>query len=157
MLRPQFSLLKVLEKQAPLLGDGSVAFLLSNSGQPLDAPGFLANLSHPEKVQSFHQAYLQSGAAILRTNTAGAHRVNLEALTLLDRCEAINNLGVALLRESVGDQHITAGHITAIHSTKLLRETREKAYAEQAIYLSDTGAKVLVLSDFAEAEELKTA
>lgn len=157
---PRFSLLDYLEKNAPVVCDGAKSLPLQSLGFPETNACFMANLTHPDLVCKVHHTYLAAGAAILRTNTEGAHRLMLECLDLVDRGENINNNGMILLREGVGMRGLPAGSVSSIKkditgtvSERLL----EKAYGEQLIYQADTGAKFMMFSDFEEIEDLKIA
>ena len=157
MPQPPFSLLKLLETQAPLLGDGSKASVLQELGFPEKTPPFTANLSHPELVRQLHKIYSQAGAFLLRTNTEGAYREALESLRLGERAEAVHTTSMALLQEAAGFQHISVGSITGIHDPLLTKEDKQQAYAEQIIYLADIGVNLFMLSEFYSIEELQLA
>ncbi|MBF0288846.1 MAG: homocysteine S-methyltransferase family protein [SAR324 cluster bacterium] len=157
---PQFSLLKHLEKNAPVICDGAKLPLLQELGFPETSACFMANLTHPQLVPQVYQNYLRAGASILRTNTESAHRFVLDELQLLDRLENINNNGMALLREGVGMLGIPAGSVTSVKKDvigEIPLHLLERAYGEQFIYLADTGAKFIMLSEFTDLEDLKTA
>src|SRR5688572_20011293 len=57
------------------------------------------NLTDPQRVLSVHQAYAQSGADVLETNTFGANRIKLRAFGLADRLHDVNEAGARLARE----------------------------------------------------------
>ena len=156
MQRPKFSLLKFLEKQSPVLGDGAKTKLFQKLGYPIEKPLFLANLEAPDLVRQGHRSYLRAGAQLLRSNSEGAHRLALEALDLAQRGEALNNVSMALAQEVKGYGAIVAGSITAI-TAQSPTALREQAYGEQCIYLADTGANVLLLWDFSDITELQLA
>lgn len=157
---PQFSLIKHLEKHAPLICDGAKSLVLHNLGVPQTEMCFVANLTHPQLVVQMYKSYLQAGASILRTNTDGANFLALDALELNGRGENINNNGMALIREGAGMAGIPAGSVI---STKkyvtgdIPHHILEKAYGEQFIYLADTGAKFVMLGDFNSLDELLLA
>lgn len=148
---PKFSLLKYLEKHAPVICDGGAWRNFQKAGQ-VYAEGhlFLANLANPELVVAAVKEYCQAGSKIIRTNTAGAQRFYLSELNLLDRIENINNNGMALIREATGMQALAAGHVRAIPltQTEIFWPFFEQAYGEQVIYLSDTQANFLLLAGF---------
>ncbi len=157
---PQFSLLKHLEKNAPVICDGAKLPLLKEMGFPETNACFMANLTHPELVPQVYQNYLEAGASILRTNTEGAHRFVLEELKLVDRLENINNNGMALLREGVGMRGLPAGSVTSVKKDvlgEIPTHLLERAYGEQFIYLADTGARFMMLSEFTDLDDLKIA
>jgi len=157
---PKFSLLNYLEKNTPVICDGAKTMYLQKLGFPERNTSFTANLTHPDLVSQTHKEYLQQGASILRTNTEGANRIVLESLELTDRGENINNNSMMLLREGAGMSGIFAGSISSIKkeitgeiSVRLL----EQAYGEQLIFLSDTGAKLIIFSEFEDVQDLMTA
>jgi len=157
---PKFSLLDYLEKHAPVICDGAKPLLLKELGFPETDACFMANMTHPTLVSQVYKTYLRAGAAILRTNTEGAHRLMLEALNLSDRGENLNNNGMALLREGAGMTGIPAGSVTSIKkdiSGEIPKHLLEKAYGEQLIYQADTGARFIMLSEFEDEEDLKIA
>ena len=157
---PKFSLINYLEKHAPIIGDGDYHKVLTDLGFPDTTATFTANLTHPELVTEAHKLFQEAGANVLRTNTAGAHRITLEELGIADRGEAINNSGMALLREGAGLQSLPAGDIKSILEDmdgKPVKADHQLAYGEQAIYLSDTGARFLILRNFYNFEDLMYA
>ncbi len=157
---PKFSLLKHFETSAPLICDGAKSSILQHLGLPPTNACFMANLSHPQLVPQAHQAYVKAGAVVSRTNTEGAHRFTLTALDIDSRIENLNNNGMALLREGIGMRGIPAGSITSVRKEvtgEIPLHQVEHAYGEQCIYLSDTGARFLMLSEFEAVEDLQLA
>ncbi|MBF0352791.1 MAG: homocysteine S-methyltransferase family protein [SAR324 cluster bacterium] len=152
--KPHFSLLKILERQAPLLMDGDKQTVFQQFYPDLVPPWWKANLEQHDAVLRIHQSYLEAGATILRTNTEGANRFELEATGFINREEAVNNSAMALLKQSLGFQGISAGSIIPVRKEGLSAEARAFAYGQQAIYLSDTGAGLFVLSEFSDDAEL---
>ena len=153
----RFSLLSYLEKQAPVFLDGSMEPMLHHLGFPAHFPAFSANLTHQEWVEQVHQAYAQAGAEILRTNTAGAYPIVLEALGLGERIEALNNNGMALLRQALPFHTIAAGSLAGLEGAEEASLFLQENCSQQGIYLSDTGAQLFILHDFASIEEISLA
>lgn len=160
MIFPSFSLLHYLKKNAPVLCDGNKLGPLHQKGFPPQFPAWAANLSQFEQIKSVYHHYVDAGASILRTNTEGAHRLALEALELNDRIEAINNNGMALLREAVGSKVLAAAAISSVNANLNQLVTTsflDEGYSEQAVYLADTGAQFFMLTEFESLEDLKMA
>ena len=79
------------------------------------------NLTRPELVEEVHRAYLEAGVDIIRTNSFGANRLNLESYALRERVAEINHAAVAIARRAVEStcpnrQILVAGSIGPIHS-----------------------------------------
>jgi homocysteine S-methyltransferase len=146
-----------LLERIPLLADGTPgdALFAQHPGAGQKGLGGLPegfNLRRPDWVQATHAAFFQAGARALRTNSAQANAVMLGALGLDERCEAINNSAMALLRAAVGQQALVMGAIGQIAATTPWPD-RERAYAQQLVYLCDTGTDFVLLDGFADPEE----
>ncbi|MCZ6531430.1 MAG: homocysteine S-methyltransferase family protein [SAR324 cluster bacterium] len=141
----------------PMIADGSIrSCLLLAEPHPPEPPEAL-NLTSPETVQDVHAQFLASGAILHRTNTHAANRVALAPYQLEERSEAINNSGSALTRAAIGVDGLMMGAIGEIKPGPGNRQVplsqRERAYSEQAVYLSDTGVTFLLLEHFSHVEE----
>lgn len=141
----------------PLVADGAVGMRLAALHADRSAPPEALNLSHGDLVRAVHQEYLAAGAELHRTNTRYANAVALAAYGLAERCESVNNSASALVREGVGHDLPVMGAIGQIlpgaDGTLAPLATRERAYSEQVVYLSDTGATFLGLEHFSSLEE----
>ena len=135
-----------------LVADGAVGPYLTDTGG-VGAPAEAANILQPEKVETAHRGYLAAGAGLIRSNTRYANRFALAAHDLEDRCEAINNSGIALARQAAGTDGVVMGSIGPIDPAAAAAPERERAYSEQLIYLSDVGADFLLLEHFTGLEE----
>ncbi|HKI97442.1 MAG TPA: homocysteine S-methyltransferase family protein [bacterium] len=134
----------------PLLADGAVSLGL-RTGPPDSAPTVEAlNQLDPERVAALHRAFATAGARLLRTNTAHATALELEAQGLADRAEAINNSGSALARRALGGEGFVMGTLGCPQRPGAVREPEwERAQSEQIIYLSDTEVDFFLLNHFA--------
>lgn len=145
----------------PLLADGAVGWRLEQLHAGEAVPPEALNLTHPDHVRRVHQAYQAAGAQLHRTNTRNASEPVLGAHGLPGRCEAANNSASALLREVVGPDTPVMGVIGQIPLVRggarggqpVPLAERERAYSEQVVYLSDTGATFLGLEHFTHLEE----
>lgn len=83
-------------KQGLVFFDGAMGSVLQSRGL---LPGELPeqwNLTHPTEIRSIHQAYLDAGCQIIKTNTFGANRLKLG-----DDLEQIVSAAVRIAREAV--------------------------------------------------------
>ena len=152
---PTFSLLDWLQERAPLFSEGSLVPILQKFGLPANQPLYLANLEQMDWVRAAYKSYQRAGADFFRTNTAGANVLELTQQGIEDREEAINNNGMALLREALG-RVVSAGLLRQAESQSKLDEYLvERVYGPPIVYLSDTGADLLWAEGFTRLEELQ--
>ncbi len=152
---PIFSLLDWLQEHAPVFSEGSLAPILQKFGLPENQPLYLANLEQMDWVRAAYKSYQRAGADFFRTNTAGANVLELTQQGIEDREEAINNNGMALLREALG-RVVSAGLLRQAESQSELSEhLAERVYGPPIVYLSDTGADLLWAEGFNRLKELQ--
>ena len=152
---PTFSLLDWLQEHAPVFSEGSLVPVLQKFGLPENQPLYLANLEQMDWVRAAYKSYQRAGADFFRTNTAGANVLELTQQGIEDREEAINNNGMALLREALG-RVVSAGLLRQAKSQSELGEhLAERVYGPPIVYLSDTGADLLWAEGFTRLEELQ--
>ena len=152
---PTFSLLDWLQGHAPVFSEGSLVPILQKFGLPENQPLYLANLEQMDWVRAAYKSYQRVGADFFRTNTAGANVLELTQQGIEDREEAINNNGMALLREALG-RVVSAGLLQQAESQSELGEHLvERVYGPPIVYLSDTGADLLWAEGFTRLEELQ--
>ena len=132
----------------PLIADGAMEPALRRVRPDTPEPIEALNLSDPESVRAAHAAYVVAGARLIRTNTAGAGAPVLARFGLEARVEAINNSGVASARAAQGPEGLLMGTLGMIDSAMATPLERERAYGEQAVYLSDTGVVFFMLHHF---------
>ena len=150
-----FSLLDWLQEHAPVFSEGSLAPILQKFGLPENQPLYLANLEQMDWVRAAYKSYQRAGADFFRTNTAGANVLELTQQGIEDREEAINNNGMALLREALG-RVVSAGLLRQAESQSELGEhLAERVYGPPIVYLSDTGADLLWAEGFTRLKELQ--
>jgi homocysteine S-methyltransferase len=141
----------------PLIADGSIRTHLERAHPGHPFPVEELSLSRPEQVQAAHETFAAAGAVLHRTNTRGAHRVALLPHGLEERSEAINNSGAALLRAAIGAEGLMMGTIgeTVLDPSGAPAPVpeRERGYAEQVVYLADTGVTFLLLEHFTLVDE----
>jgi 5-methyltetrahydrofolate--homocysteine methyltransferase len=97
--------LDALRSSRVLLMDGAMGTELLRAGLKPDECGELWNLTHPERVQAIHRAYVDAGAEVLLTNTFQANPSALERNGLRDRCAAIYQAAQNHARSACGPNH----------------------------------------------------
>jgi len=138
-----------------VFSEGSLVPILQKFGLPENQPLYLANLEQMDWVRAAYKSYQRAGADFFRTNTAGANVLELTQQGIEDREEAINNNGMALLREALG-RVVSAGLLRQAESQSELGEhLAERVYGPPIVYLSDTGADLLWAEGFTRLKELQ--
>src|SRR5262249_20221403 len=100
--------LEALRSGRLLLMDGAMGTELQRAGiQPGDCYE-LWNLTHPERVQAIHQAYVDAGAQCIVTNTFQANSKSLARFGLVDQLETINRAAVRLARSVTANPFVLA-------------------------------------------------
>jgi len=149
--------------QGILVADGAMGSLLYEAvGQQRNVEEL--NATHPEAVFRVHQAYVESGAQIIETNTFGANRHKLSAHGLGERVVEFNHRGVKIAREAreaAKHEVLIAGSIGPLGIARQVRDLpREQIFAyfrEQAAALEERGVDFFLLETFSDVEELATA
>lgn len=98
-------LLSALRTGQILLMDGALGTELQKAGIKPGECYESWNLTHPDKVQAIHQAYLEAGAQCLLTNTFQANPLALAKFGLQDRLEEINQTAIQLARKAGTGNH----------------------------------------------------
>jgi methionine synthase I (cobalamin-dependent) len=154
-----------LEQTPVLLADGAMGTMLFSAGlDPGDSPQ-LWNLTHPDRVQSVHRAYLEAGSRLLLTNTFGGNRFRLARHDLTSRAAQLNRAGSSLLREVAdqnGDPVLVAGDIGPTGELfaplgKLSHQDAAEAFCEQAGALLDGGADLIWIETMSALPEVLAA
>ena len=90
--------LQALHSGRVLLMDGAMGTELIRAGLPLGEVCESWNLTHPERVQAVHQAYVDAGAEVLLTNTFQANPVALGRHGLEDQLELVHGAAVSIAK-----------------------------------------------------------
>jgi homocysteine S-methyltransferase len=149
----------------PVLADGAMGTMLYAEGAGLDDCFDALNLETPAAVSAIHRAYLESGAAIVKSNTFGANRFKLAAFGLEGKVRAINRAGAKLAREAreiAGSGALVAGSVGPTGRTLAPWGTADPAevkaaFREQIEALLEGGVDFLLLETFGSVEELDLA
>jgi methionine synthase I (cobalamin-dependent)/5,10-methylenetetrahydrofolate reductase len=146
-----------------VLFDGAMGTMLYSKGIFINRCFDELNLSAPELISDVHNGYVAAGADVIETNTFGANRHKLGLFSFEDRTREINARGVELARQAVGSADVlVAGAIgplgKAIEPSDAHAEQEATGiFAEQAGYLVEAGADLLILETFGSVRELELA
>lgn len=116
------------------------------------------SLTAPNVIREIHRQYNEAGAEAATTNTYNANRLKLKEFGLSDKTEEINRSSVALAREVCGQSVWIAGTVGPLNSStfaeKVSTEEAGEVLAEQAGYLLDGGADLLVFESLSNAQDI---
>ena len=145
-----------------LVCDGGMGTMLYAQGVFINRSFDSLNLSDPARVVTVHEAYAQSGADVIETNTFGANRIKLRAFGLVDRLHEINHAGARLAREGARDLAYVAGAMGPLGLRiepwgRMGRDEAEEYFREQAQALVDGGVDLFILETFRDLNEIRAA
>jgi len=150
---------EALASRKILIADGATGTELAAR---CEMTGPMTNLEHPETVKAVHADYKAAGASIILTNTLSGNRIALEHAGLTDRILEINQLGVKLCREAVGDDRYVGGDMssTGKFMEPLGDYTEQQFYdnfVEQAELLADSGVDFIIIETMTDVRETAVA
>src|ERR1019366_3390194 len=90
---------RLLRERDVLLADGAMGTNLFVLGLQNGAPGELWNVEQPDSVRSVYQGFVDSGSAIILTNTFGANRFRFALHKLQGRVRELNVAATELARD----------------------------------------------------------
>jgi methionine synthase I (cobalamin-dependent)/5,10-methylenetetrahydrofolate reductase len=150
-------------KDSILIADGAMGSMLYESVGTQRSFDEL-NSTEPEAVFRVHQAYIESGAQIIETNTFGANRFKLEPLGLGDEVQRLNSRGVKIAREAreaATREVLIAGSIGPLGIGVQARHPEPDEilaiFREQALALEERGVDLYILETFSYIEEILIA
>jgi 5-methyltetrahydrofolate--homocysteine methyltransferase len=150
-------------KHRILILDGAMGTeIFEKTGTDYEFPEKL-NIRKPEVITRIHKAYVDSGADIIETNTLGANRIKLAEYGMEKECKNINLSAVEWAKKAVNNHNVfIAGSIGAMG--KLIKPLGEisfnqayDVFAEQAKFLEQGGADLLLIETQIDILEAKTA
>lgn len=148
--------LQKLEKQI-LIGDGAMGTLLYSYGK--DSCAEELNVSHPEQIQSIHQAYIEAGADVIQTNTYAANYLKLQRYGLEDSVKEINSAAVNNAKIAAGNRAFVLGTIggnRGIKPNSIPIEEIKRSFREQLYCLLFEKVDGILLETYYDREELET-
>lgn len=144
-------------KSQILIGDGAMGTLLYSFGK--DSCLEELNLSHAEKIQEIHKAYIEAGADVIQTNTYAANYLKLQRYGLEDSVKAINSAAVENAKLAAHKNAYVLGTIggnRGIKPSTLSIEELKRSFREQLYCLLLEGVDGLLFETFYDLEELET-
>lgn len=104
-------LLDVVQRGAPVVGDGGMGTELQRAGLEPGGCGDEWNLSHPAEVQAIQGRYVDAGSQIILTNTFGTNRFVLSRYGLEERVGEIARAAAVNARAAAGSRAFVLGDI----------------------------------------------
>jgi 5-methyltetrahydrofolate--homocysteine methyltransferase len=163
------SITDLTEKEFMVL-DGAMGTFLQEQGlSPADLPEEW-NLSHPDIIVHIHRAYLDAGAQIIETNSFGGTSLKLQAKGKAHLAQSVNQEAVRLAREALNafikeskvfeDPRYIGGSIGPtgkIFGMDISAADIEKAYAEQGLFLAESGVDLFLVETMLDMRESEIA
>ncbi len=164
-MKPHF--MDKLKESEVILFDGAIGTMIYNKGVFFNRCFDEINISNPKIIREIHTEYLKAGADVLTTNTFGANVPRLNEYGFAEKIEEINKRGVEIAKEVIidfnkEDKVYIAGCIgpLGIKVEPLGVLSKEKAigyFREQAKYLYEAGANLIILETFVDLNEIELA
>ena len=148
-----------------VLADGATGTNYFAMGLESGEPPELWNVSHPERVQQLHRAFVDAGSDVILTNTFGGNRHRLKLHRAEDRVFELNRRAAELARE-VADAAprpvVVAGSVGPTGELfaplgALTDDDALDAFTEQIEGLAAGGADVAWIETMSAPEELRAA
>ena len=159
------TLKELMDRKGVLLADGATGTNFFNMGlQSGDAPE-LWNEDEPEKVETLHRSFVESGSDIILTNTFGCNRNRLKLHNAQDRAYELNKLAAELAKSvtaEVDREVLVAGSVGPTGELfaplgELTHESAVESFVEQMEGLKAGGADVLWIETMSAREEIEAA
>jgi 5-methyltetrahydrofolate--homocysteine methyltransferase len=158
-------LLDLLQKESVLLLDGAMGTELFARGLVSGGSPEEWNVTHPERVQDVHKAYVEAGSNIILTNSFGGTRYRLKLHNFQDRVVELNRAAAqnARVAANAADHPVLVagsmgptGELLIPMGSMSYDECRD-AFAEQARGLVEGGVDVLWVETMSDLNEVKAA
>ncbi len=138
--------------------DGSMGTMLQKSGMRAGELPDLMNITHPQKVEAVHRAYIEAGADIITTNTFGSNSYSLgssgysvsQAVTA--GIEAARRAGAKFVAQDIGP----LGQLMQPMGP-LSFEEAYNCFKEQVEAGREAGADMFIIETFSDIYEAKAA
>lgn len=145
-----------------VLCDGAMGTYLHRKGVPMDRCFPEQNLTEPERVEAIHREYIAAGAELVRTNSYGANRLQLERYGLADDVRRINIHACRLARQASENRSWVAGSVGPLGRPleplgSLSRELATEVFREQVEALAEGGADLIMIETISDLEEFEVA
>jgi methionine synthase I (cobalamin-dependent) len=155
----------LLAEGRPLLADGATGTNLFAMGLTSgDAPE-LWNDTHPDRIRSLHQAFVDAGSDIILTDSFGGNRRRLALHGLEARARELNILAAQNARavaDKAGRRVVVAGSVGPTGDIlaplgPLSEDEAVEIFVEQIEGLRDGGVDVIWIETMSAAEEIRAA
>ncbi len=145
----------------PIVIDGSMDAALRAEGYN-EYPIEIYNLKNPLLIERLHGLFIDAGAEIIQSNTAGGNALTLAPYKLDDKVYEINRKGVWLARTAAIGKAYVAGVVGPVGKFfapvgQLKPEEAREAYTAQIHALLDGGCDLLILKSFIDIDDLEIA
>ncbi len=157
------SFLSKLNSTTILVADGATGTNLIARGLPSGSTAETWVMEQPERIIQLHKDFINAGADIILTSTFNASTIRLNGTSLVGKADEVNHKAVELAREAVGEGTIyIAGSMGPVGQLlkpygPLEADDVEKAYAQQARAITESGADLLVVETQFDLAEIKAA
>jgi len=156
------NILKRLQRNEIILGDGSLGTLLMQHGLKHGDPPETFNLNRPQVLEEIASLYLDAGAEIITTNTFGASRLRLQQFSLEGQVDAINRRAVEAVRRAVGRKAYVSGSVgPTARLIQPLGETEPEeilsCFQQQIAALLAAGADMICIETMTDLREATLA
>ncbi len=136
---------QALVKQGTVLLDGATGSNLMKAGMPRGVCSEIWILEHPEVLLELQKGYREAGSRILLAPTFTANRINLTDRGLGGQVREINERLLAITKEAAGGEAYVAGDMTTTGQADADYAMLLDLYREQAGYLADGGADLIIV------------
>ncbi len=158
-------LLELLEEEQVLVLDGAMGTQLFARGLVSGGSPEEWNLTHPDRVQDVHRAYVEAGSNVILTNSFGGTRYRLKLHDLQDRAEEVNRAAAENARvaaDAADHPVLVAGSMGPTGELlepmgSMTYDGCRDAFAEQARGLVAGGADILWIETMSDLNEVKAA
>jgi len=153
----------MINSKKHLVSDGATGTNLIARGLPSGITAETWVLEQPEKIVQLHQDFISAGSDIILTSTFNGSSIRLKGTSLDGKIGLVNRKAVELARKAAdGTEIFVAGSLGPLGQLMkpygpLSPEEVRKAYQEQALFISESGADLLVVETQFDLGEVKAA
>lgn len=140
-----------------LIADGAMGTLLYSYGK--DSCLEELNLSHSEKIQTIHAAYVDAGSEVIQTNTYAANYLKLQRYGLEDSVKEINTAAIQIAKKAAKKNAYVLGTIggnRGIKPNTISLDEIKRCFREQLYCILLEGVDGILLETYYDREELET-
>ncbi|MFQ5839550.1 MAG: homocysteine S-methyltransferase family protein [Candidatus Methylomirabilales bacterium] len=145
-------------RTSALIAEGAMATELYRRGLRPQSLAVAWNLVFPERVWAIHAAYVSVGVEVLKSNTFGANRLQLEGYGAGKWVKDVNRAGVEIARRALPPRGYLAGAVGPAGTFPFPRHRSHRrtlaiVYAEQCSALLESGVDLLLLETQVQLRE----